>query len=70
MKIKIENLMSKKSEKEEKNTEAIYCTKDELDLLWEIVASQIEWQEDGCLIDGEEIDEKKMSLAKSLLKKI
>jgi hypothetical protein len=70
MKIKISGLVSKKEMKKETNTEAIYCTKAERELLWFIVNSQINWREGGCLNKDEEVDEKKMKLAKSVLEKI
>jgi hypothetical protein len=69
--IKILNLVSKKEMKKETNTEVIYLTKKEQDLLYDIVQSQIDWQEGGCLInDNQEVDKSKMKLAKSILTKI
>ncbi len=66
----IKNLITKKEWSKPTNTETIYLTKKEADLLYEIVASQIDWREGGCLNDGDEVDEKKMKLAKSILTKI
>lgn len=55
-------------------TTTIVLTKAEQNLLYEMVNSHIIWGEGGCLLkekgDTSKVDNKKMKLAESILKKI
>ena len=66
----IQNLISKKEAKREINTETIYCTKAQKEFIWEILTIQKNVSQDNYINDGNEVDEKKMKLAISLLNNI
>lgn len=45
-------------------------TRKELELIFDIVATQIEWREGGCLNDGDKVDKRRMKQAEKIVGKL